>query len=151
MASLRLGFLPATRLKRWRVTPSGGTASGSNDPWRLCVSAERRGRRTSAGYHEEQAIAEFLDEILLEAFMKLRGITACQLAADIDVSPSRIVEPVNGRCPITADTALRLVIHFGMDARFRMTLLTECDMRVASRELKDKIVPPIRVHEHRSA
>ena len=55
--------------------------------------------------------------------MKLRGITACQLAADIDVSPSRIVEPVNGRCPITADTALRLVIHFGMDARFRMTLL----------------------------
>lgn len=47
-------------------------------------------------------------EILLEDFMKPMGITARQLAADIDVSPSRISELVNGVRPITADTALRL-------------------------------------------
>lgn len=44
-------------------------------------------------------------EILLEEFMKPMGITARQLAADIDVSPSRISEIVHGRRPITADTA----------------------------------------------
>ena len=44
-------------------------------------------------------------EILLEEFMKPMGISARQLAADIDVSPSRISEIVNGLRPITADTA----------------------------------------------
>ncbi len=47
-------------------------------------------------------------EILLEGFMRPLGITARQLAADIDVPPSRISELVNGKRPITADTALRL-------------------------------------------
>jgi addiction module HigA family antidote len=41
-------------------------------------------------------------EILLEDFMKPMGITARQLAADIDVSPSRISEIVHGTRPITA-------------------------------------------------
>ena len=59
------------------------------------------------------------------------GITARQLAADIDVPPSRISELVNGRRPITADTALRLGLYFRMDARFWMNLQTEYDMRVA--------------------
>ncbi|MCP5332426.1 MAG: HigA family addiction module antidote protein [Pseudomonadales bacterium] len=101
-------------------------------------------------------MAELLDEIhpgeiLLEEFMKPMGITARQLAADMDVSPSRISELVNGRRPITADTALRLGLYFGMDARFWMNLQTEYDMRVATRELKDKIAPRIRVHEHIAA
>ena len=47
-------------------------------------------------------------EILLEDFMKPMGISARQLTEDIDVSPSRISELVNGRRPITSDTALRL-------------------------------------------
>ena len=47
-------------------------------------------------------------EILLEDFLKPLGVTARQLAADIDVSPSRISEIINGKRPITADTALRL-------------------------------------------
>ena len=51
-------------------------------------------------------------EILLEDFMKPMGITARQLAANIDVSPSRISEIVHGARPITADTALRLGYAF---------------------------------------
>jgi len=47
-------------------------------------------------------------EILLEEFMKPLGMTARQLAADMDVPPSRISDIVNGARPITADTALRL-------------------------------------------
>lgn len=94
-------------------------------------------------------MAELLDEIhpgeiLREEFMKPMGITARELAADIDVSPSRISELVNGRRPITADTGLRLGLYFGMDARFWMNLQTEYDLRVATRELTDRIAPRIR-------
>ena len=54
-------------------------------------------------------------EILLEDFMEPMGISARQLAADIDVSPSRISGLVNGQRPITADTAVRLGMFFGME------------------------------------
>lgn len=84
-------------------------------------------------------------EILLEDFMKPMGISARQLAADIDVSPSRISELVNGQRPITADTALRLGIFFGMEPRFWLNLQSEYDMRVADRELRAKLAPRIRV------
>ncbi len=97
-------------------------------------------------------MAQLLDEIhpgevLLEDFMKPMGITARQLAADIDVSPSRISDLVNGNRPITADTALRLCLFFGMDPRFWMNLQTEYDMRVAARTLQDKIAPRIRAFQ----
>ncbi|MCX8086823.1 MAG: HigA family addiction module antitoxin [Rhodocyclaceae bacterium] len=94
-------------------------------------------------------MAKLLDEIhpgeiLLEEFMKPLGITARQLAADIDVSPSRISEIVHGRRPITADTALRLGLYFGMEPRFWINLQAEYDMRIALRELRDKLAPRIR-------
>jgi addiction module HigA family antidote len=84
-------------------------------------------------------------EILLEEFMKPLGITARQLAADIDVSPSRISDIVNGARPITADTALRLGLYFSMESRYWLNLQSEYDMRVAMRTLKDKIEPRIRL------
>ena len=90
-------------------------------------------------------------EILLEDFMKPMGITARQLAADIDVSPSRISDLVHGNRPITADTALRLGLFFNMDPRFWLNLQTEYDMRVASRTLKAKIAPRIRVFQAQAA
>lgn len=101
-------------------------------------------------------MAKLLDEIhpgeiLLEEFMKPMGITARQLAADIDVSPSRISELVHGRRPITADTALRLGLYFGMDPRFWMNLQAEYDMRVVTRELRDKVAPRIRVFQPAAA
>jgi len=46
-------------------------------------------------------------EILLEEFMTPLKLTARQLAADIDMPPSRISELLHGRRPITADTAVR--------------------------------------------
>ena len=86
-------------------------------------------------------------EILLEDFMKPLGITARQLAADIDVSPSRISELVHGSRPITADTALRLGLFFRMDPRFWLNLQSEYDMRMIMRNLADKIAPRIRVFQ----
>lgn len=84
-------------------------------------------------------------EILLEDFMKPMGITARKLASDIDVSPSRISEVVHGTRPVTADTALRLGLFFGMEPRFWLNLQTEYDMRIAKRDLTEKITPRIRV------
>ena len=84
-------------------------------------------------------------EILLEDFMKPMHITARQLAADIDVPPSRISDIVNGNRPITADTALRLGLFFKMEERFWMNLQAEYDIRIARRTLLDKILPRIRV------
>jgi antitoxin HigA-1 len=85
-------------------------------------------------------------EILLEDFMKPMGITARQLAADIDVSPSRISEIIHGTRPITADTALRLGLFFSMEPRFWLNLQSEYDMRMAKRNLQSLIEPRIRVY-----
>jgi addiction module HigA family antidote len=86
-------------------------------------------------------------EILLEDFMRPMGITARQLAADIDVSPSRISEIVHGSRPITADTALRLGLFFSMEPLFWVNLQSEYDMRVAKRKLQDLIEQRIRVFQ----
>ena len=86
-------------------------------------------------------------EILLEDFMKPMGITARQLSADIDVSPSRISDIVHGTRPITADTALRLGLFFSMEPRFWLNLQSEYDMRVAKRTLQSQIEPRIRVFQ----
>ena len=95
-------------------------------------------------------MAKLLDEIhpgeiLLEDFMKPMGITARQLASDIDVSPSRISELVNGQRPVTADTALRLGLFFSMEPRFWLNLQAEYDIRMANRNLRAKLSPRIRV------
>jgi addiction module HigA family antidote len=86
-------------------------------------------------------------EILLEDFMKPMNISARKLSADIDVSPSRISDVVNGLRPITADTALRLGIYFGMEPRFWLNLQSEYDIRIATLELQATIEPRIRVFQ----
>ena len=89
-------------------------------------------------------------EVLLEDFMKPMGITARQLAADIDVPPSRISDIVNGKRPITADTALRLGLFFKMEPRFWLNLQSEFDLRTTTRELKSKIASRVRVFDNNS-
>ncbi len=86
-------------------------------------------------------------EILLEEFMKPMGITARQIAADMDVPPSRISDITRGQRPISADTALRLGLFFNMAPRFWLNLQTEYDMRMIVRESSDKIAARIRVFQ----
>jgi addiction module HigA family antidote len=89
-------------------------------------------------------------EVLLKDFMQSMGITARQLAADIDVPPSRISGIVNARRPITADTAVRLGMFFRMDARFWVNLQVEYDVRIASRALQQWGGHRIRTHRPRT-
>jgi addiction module HigA family antidote len=83
-------------------------------------------------------------EILLEDFLRPLGITNARLAADIDVPTSRISDIVNGKRPITVDTAIRLGLYFNMEARFWLNLQSEYDARVAERDLAPAIKPRIR-------
>ena len=97
-------------------------------------------------------MAKLLDEIhpgaiLLEDFMKPMAITARKLSADIDVPPSRVSDVVNGQRPITADTALRLGIYFGMEPRFWLNLQSEYDMRMVARQQQAILARRIRVFQ----
>ena len=83
--------------------------------------------------------------------MKPMGITARQLAADMDVPPSRISDIVNGARPITADTALRLGLFFSMESRYGLNLQTDYNIRIATRQTLDKIAPRVRVFHPSSA
>ena len=54
---------------------------------------------------------------------------------------------MNARRPITADTALRFGIFFGMEPRFWLNLQSEYDMRIADRDLRARVLPRIRVFQ----
>lgn len=77
--------------------------------------------------------------------MRPMDITARQLAADMDMPPSRISDIVNSTRPITTDTALRLGLFFSMAPRYWRNLQTEYDMRDVTRQTLVKIAPRIRV------
>jgi addiction module HigA family antidote len=65
----------------------------------------------------------------IEAF----GITAAQLARDIQVPANRVTGILHGTRGITADTALRLGRYFGTSPEFWMNLQQMYDLRVAER------------------
>jgi len=80
-------------------------------------------------------------EILMEDFLKPLGISINRLARDIDVPPGRISTIVNGKRAITADTALRLGLYFGVSPELWLNLQTDYDLRVARRETVLHIAP----------
>jgi addiction module HigA family antidote len=80
-------------------------------------------------------------EILLEDFLKPLEISINKLARDIDVSPGRISNIVNGKRSITADTALRLGTYFGVSPELWLNLQTDYDLRIARRKTELHITP----------
>jgi addiction module HigA family antidote len=83
-------------------------------------------------------------EILYEEFMKPLGLSANQLARDIDVPPGRISEIINGKRSITADTALRLGKYFGVSPEIWLNLQVDYDMRIARRTIWPNVEPRVR-------
>jgi len=81
-------------------------------------------------------------EILLTEFMEPLGLTAYRLAKDIQVPAPRIGDIVRGKRAISADTALRLGIYFGLPAQFWLNLQNEYDLRrAASKTALGKLSP----------
>ena len=76
-------------------------------------------------------------EILNEDWLKPMGISQYALAKAIGVPPRRINEIVLGKRAITADTAVRLAVYFGTDARSWMELQAHYDTEIARETLAD--------------
>ncbi len=71
-------------------------------------------------------------EILHEEFMRPMGLTAYRLAKDLSVPLPRIQDVVRGKRGVTADTAIRLGIYFGLPAQFWLNLQNDYDLRLAA-------------------
>lgn len=79
--------------------------------------------------------------ILLTEFMEPLGLTAYRLAKELHVPLPRINDVVRGKRSISADTALRLGIYFGLPAQFWLNLQNEHDLRMARTAELSKIKP----------
>ena len=73
-------------------------------------------------------------EILLEEFMKPRGLSQNALARALNVPPRRVNEIVLEKRGVTADTALRLARYFGTSAEMWTGLQADYDLRLARSE-----------------
>jgi addiction module HigA family antidote len=86
-------------------------------------------------------------EILTEDFMKPLGLSINRLSRDLHVPPNRIHSIVHGTRSITADTALRLGIYFGVTPETWLNLQSEYDLRIARRTAGEEIAKTVRKRE----
>jgi addiction module HigA family antidote len=84
---------------------------------------------------------------LLEEFLKPMSISQNRLALDIGVDTRRINEIVLGERSVTADTALRLALYFGMSPQFWLGIQAEYDLDVTldalGKRLKREVRPRV--------
>ena len=71
------------------------------------------------------------EEVLLEEFLKLLGVSQNSLARAVSVPPRRINEIVHGKRSISADTAVRLSQFFGTSEKFWLGLQDDFDLEEA--------------------
>ena len=78
-------------------------------------------------------------QILLQEFLKPLGVTQYRLAKEIGVPQRRIGGIVAGKRAITADTAARLGVYFGIEAEFWLNLQTHYDLARTRETLADNL------------
>ncbi len=91
--------------------------------------------------HPGEHLAEELREL---------GMSAAELARQLDVPTNRITEILNGRRAITGDTALRLAHFFGTTAEFWLNLQSLYNIRLAKQKSGKSInaLPTLKRLEH---
>ena len=91
--------------------------------------------------HPGEQLAEELKEI---------GMSAAELARNLDVPTNRITGILNGQRAITGDTALRLAHFFGTSAEFWLNLQSLYELRMAEKKVGKSIkaLPRMRRPEH---
>lgn len=72
-------------------------------------------------------------EILQEEFLVPLKVSARMLAADLGVPPNRITEIIRGERAVSADTAIRLGLHFNTTSQFWLNLQIAYDLSKAER------------------
>jgi addiction module HigA family antidote len=81
---------------------------------------------------------------LLKRELHARGLSANRLALDLRVPSGRIVDILNGRRSITADTAVRLGRYFGNSAQFWLDLQGQYDIAIVERDRGAEIAKAVR-------
>jgi addiction module HigA family antidote len=76
---------------------------------------------------------------ILREELETRSLSANALSRALRVNSGRIVEILNGKRAISADTALRLGRFFGNEAEFWMALQARYDVALARRLLGKKL------------
>jgi addiction module HigA family antidote len=74
-----------------------------------------------------------------------RELSANALARSLRVPSGRIVDILNGKRAVSAETALRLARFFGNDAQFWINLQGQYDLAVARRKLGKRIENEVEV------
>ena len=97
-----------------------------------------------AGGWNLQRVTTHPGEMLREEFLKPMGLSVNRLALDLHVPVSRIDDLVHERRGITADTALRLSLYFGMSAEFWMNLQSSYDLSKAKMEKLETLRSEVR-------
>ena len=72
-------------------------------------------------------------EHLAEEMTEL-GMSAAELARQLDVPTNRVTEILNGKRAVTGDTALRLAHFFGTTAEFWLNLQSLYELRIAQKK-----------------
>jgi addiction module HigA family antidote len=85
--------------------------------------------------HPGEHIADELEEL---------GMSASQLARELDIPANRLTEIIRGRRGISADTALRLARWMGTTPQFWMNLQRNYELRLAEQEHGDEIRERVR-------
>lgn len=80
--------------------------------------------------HPGEHLAEELQEL---------GMSAAELARNIEVPVNRVTGIINGQRSITADTALRLGHWFGTSPAFWMNLQQLYELRIAENTVGSKV------------
>ena len=89
-------------------------------------------------------VASFPDrEVLLEEFLKPMGISQYRLAKSISVPARRINEIAQGKRAISADTALRLSLYFGLTERFWINLQSWYDLEQEKDKLGNRLAKQV--------
>ena len=92
--------------------------------------------------HPGEHLAEELNEL---------GMSAAELARQIDVPVNRMTAILNAKRGVTADTALRLGHWFGTTPEFWLNLQTLYELRLARQEVGDRVkkLPTLTDRKHR--
>ena len=76
---------------------------------------------------------------ILRRELKARELSANALSRALRVPSGRIVDILNGKRRISAETALRLGRYFGNDALFWLNLQAQYDLAVAMRDVGERV------------
>src|SRR5206468_9754760 len=102
-------------------------------------------RSRSSIITEDAAMIPIHPGRILRRELRARQLSASALARALRVPSGRVVDILNGKRSISAETALRLGRYFGNDPQFWMNLRAQYELAVAERELGRRVAKEVDV------